>query len=137
MKDPNIITRMAIGSYELLILIAIWLVCTGIFIALFGDATDGLKRFALQLTIWSVTGIYFVWCWKKSGQTVAMKTWKVKLVSQKSSPLSYNQLVLRYILASLGLFAAGAGFLWMIFDRDNLFLHDRLTGCRLENVTKK
>ena len=137
MKAPNIITRIAIGSYELLILIAIWLICTGIFIALFGDATDGLKRFALQLTIWSVTGIYFIWCWKKSGQTVAMKTWKVQLVSQKSSPLTYNQLVLRYILASLGLFAAGAGFLWMIFDRENLFLHDRLTGCRLENVTKK
>ncbi len=134
MKNPSMIKHMAVAGYELLILIALWLICAGIFIALFGDATAGLKRFTLQLTLWSVTGIYFVWCWKKSGQTVAMKTWKVKLVSQNGFPLTYNQLLLRYMLASFGLFAFGAGFLWKIFDRESLFLHDRLTGCRLVNI---
>ena len=136
MKNLNIIKRVAVAGYELLVLIAIWLICAGIFIALFGDATAGMKRFALQLTLWSVTGIYFVWCWKKSGQTLPMKTWKVQLVSQKGLPLTYNQLILRYILASFGLFALGAGFLWMLFDRESLFLHDRLTGCQMVNVTK-
>lgn len=137
MHNPRIIKRLAVASYELLILIAIWLVCSGLLIALFGDATVGLKRFALQLTLWSVTGVYFIWCWKKSGQTVAMKTWKLQLVSQNGMPLTYRQLVLRYVFASFGLFAAGAGFLWMVFDRESLFLHDRLTGCRLVNVTQK
>ncbi len=134
MNNPSILKRIAACGYELLILIAIWLICAGVFIALFGDATAGLKRFALQLSLWSITGAYFVWCWKKSGQTVAMKTWKLRLVSQSGLPLTYQQLVLRYIFASFGLFAAGAGFLWMVFDRESLFLHDRLTGCRVVNA---
>ena len=136
MYNPSIIKRMAVAIYEMLILIAIWLTCSGIFIALFGDATTGLKRFVLQLTLWSITGVYFIWCWKKSGQTVAMKTWKLQLVSQNGLPLTYRQLIMRYIFASFGLFAAGAGFLWMVFDREGLFLHDRLTGCRLVNKTQ-
>lgn len=136
MTNPSMIKRIAVGSYELLVLIAIWLIFAGIFIALFGDATAGFKRFALQLTLWSVTGVYFIWCWKKSGQTVAMKTWKLQLVSQNGLPLTYQQLVLRYAFASFGLFAAGAGFLWMAFDRESLYLHDRLTGCRLVNAPK-
>lgn len=134
MTSPSMIKRLATSIYELLLLIAIWLIAAGLFIALFGDATVGIKRFLLQLFLWTMTGVYFVWCWKKSGQTLAMKTWKIQLVSRGGQPLTYQQLILRYTFASLGLLAAGAGFLWMIFDREDLFLHDRLTGCRIVNV---
>ena len=134
MTSPSMIKRLATSIYELLLLIAIWLIAAGLFIALFGDATVGIKRFLLQLFLWTMTGVYFVWCWKKSGQTLAMKTWKIQLVSQGGQPLTYKQLILRYTFASLGLLAACAGFLWMIFDREDLFLHDRLTGCRIVNV---
>ena len=134
MTPPSMIKRLAASIYELLLLIAIWLISAGLFIALFGDATVGIKRFLLQLFLWTMTGVYFVWCWKKSGQTLAMKTWKIQLVSQGGQPLTYKQLILRYTFASLGLLAACAGFLWMIFDREDLFLHDRLTGCRIVNV---
>ena len=134
MTSPSMIKRLATSIYELFLLIAIWLIAAGLFIALFGDATVGIKRFLLQLFLWTMTGVYFVWCWKKSGQTLAMKTWKIQLVSQGGQPLTYKQLILRYTFASLGLLAACAGFLWMIFDREDLFLHDRLTGCRIVNV---
>ncbi len=131
MTNPSILKRLAACFYELLLLIAIWLITAGVFIALFGDATHGLKRLFLQLLLWGLTGAYFVWCWKKTGQTLAMKTWKMQLVSQSGQPLSYAQLIMRYAFASIGLAAAGAGFWWMIFDREHLFLHDRLTGCRV------
>ena len=136
MDTPSFIKRIAACSYELLVLVAIWLIGAGIFVALFGDATIGLRRFALQLWLWVITGAYFVWCWKKSGQTVAMKTWKLQLVSRNGSRLTYQQLILRYVFASIGLFAAGAGFIWMIFDREHLFLHDRLTGCYVGDNNK-
>ena len=129
MTSPNILKRLAACFYELLLLIAIWLIIAGVFIAIFGDATHELKRLFLQLLLWTLTGAYFVWCWKKTGQTLAMKTWKMQLVSRSGQPLSYEQLIMRYALASIGLVAAGAGFWWMIFDREHLFLHDRLTGC--------
>lgn len=44
---------------------------------------------------------------------------------------------MRYVLASLGMLFFGAGFLWALFDRQGLFLHDRLTGSRLVLVEKR
>lgn len=131
MQNPLLIKRLVASIYELILLIAIWLICAGIFVTLFGDATHGLKRFILQLLLWSITGAYFVRCWKQAGQTLAMKTWRLQLVSRSGLALTYQQLWLRYVLASVGLIALGAGFLWMLFDRESLCLHDRLTGCKV------
>jgi len=131
MQNPPLIKRLAASVYELILLIAVWLICIGIFLAIFGDATHGLKRFMLQLLLWCMTGAYFVRCWKQAGQTLAMKTWKLKVVSRSGLSFTYQQLWLRYTLASLGLVALGSGFLWMLFDREGLCLHDRLTGCKV------
>jgi uncharacterized RDD family membrane protein YckC len=106
--------------------IALSLVCTTIFVLLLGDATAGIKRYSLQLFLWLTTGIYFVWCWSKSGQTLAMQTWQLKLLNQDGELLTLRVAITRYVLASLSLIAFGLGYLWVIVDQDRLFLHDRL-----------
>jgi uncharacterized RDD family membrane protein YckC len=70
--------------------------------------------------------VYFVWCWRKSGQTLAMQTWQLKLVDNRAQLLTVNVAIARYVLACLSLMLFGIGFLWAIVDRDRLFLHDRL-----------
>ena len=112
--------------YELLLLLALWMLCTWVFVGLFGDATSHYKRTFLQLFLWLVTGAYFVWCWTKTGQTLATKTWKIKLVNQKNINLNKRQATIRYALASASILACGLGFIWALVDRDRLFLHDRL-----------
>ena len=112
--------------YELLLLLALWMLCTWVFVGLFGDATSHYKRTFLQLFLWLVTGAYFVWCWTKTGQTLATKTWKIKLVNQKNINLNKRQATIRYALASLSILAYGLGFIWALVDKDRLFLHDRL-----------
>ena len=121
--------------YELLLLLALWMLCTWMFVGLFGDATSHYKRTFLQLFLWLVTGAYFVWCWTKTGQTLATKTWKIKLVSQdfahqQNSTLSTKQAIIRYALASASILACGLGFIWALVDKDRLFLHDRLLKTR-------
>lgn len=121
--------------YELLLLIALWMLFTWIFVKVFGDATVGYKRFGLQLVLWLCTGAYFVWCWCKSGQTLAAQTWKIKLVTQSSenrqnNTLSFKQACLRYALASACLLACGLGYFWAFIDKNGLFLHDRLLKTR-------
>ena len=134
MQKTQRLKRLSASFYELILLIAIWLIVAGIFVTIFGDAMHGFKRFALQSLLWSVTGAYFVRCWKQAGQTLAMKTWRLKVVSRSGLALTYPQLWLRYALASVGLIAVGAGFFWMLFDREGLCLHDRLTGCKVISV---
>ena len=126
--------------YELLLLLALWMLCTWIFVRLFGDATHGNKRYFLQLFLWLVTGAYFVWCWTKTGQTLATKTWKIKLVSQNLAKqnitnqqnvnLNMQQAMIRYALASASVLACGLGFIWALVDKNGLFLHDRLLKTR-------
>lgn len=121
--------------YELLLLLALWMLCTWMFVGLFGDATSHYKRTFLQLFLWLVTGAYFVWCWTKTGQTLATKTWKIKLVTQnlanqQNVNLNKRQAIIRYALASASILACGLGFIWALVDKDRLFLHDRLLKTR-------
>ena len=121
--------------YELLLLLALWMLCTWMFVSLFGDATSHYKRTFLQLFLWLVTGAYFVWCWTKTGQTLATKTWKIKLVTQnlanqQNVNLNKRQAIIRYALASASILACGLGFIWALVDKDRLFLHDRLLKTR-------
>ena len=130
--------------YELLLLLALWMLCTWIFLSLFGDATSHYKRTFLQLFLWLITGAYFVWCWTKTGQTLAAKTWKIKLVTQnlanqdltnqQNVNLNTQQAMIRYALASASILACGLGFFWALVDKDGLFLHDRLLKTRFIRV---
>lgn len=121
--------------YELLLLFALWMLCTWIFVQLFGQVKQPYKRLQLQLFLWIVTGMYFVWCWHKTGQTLATKTWKIKLVNQQNSTLSFQQAIVRYALASLLMLVFGLGFIWVLVDKEGLFFHDRLLKSRFIYVT--
>ncbi len=85
----------------------------------------------LFINVFVVMGIYFVWYWRRSGQTLAMQTWRIRIVGAGGKPPSMQQLVLRYVLSWPSLLLYGAGLLWAFFDRDRQFLHERLSGTRI------
>ena len=127
---------LAACVYELLLLMALWFISAWIFVLLFGDATQSYKRLFLQIALWLVTGIYFVWCWRKSGQTLATQTWRMQLVNQAGNVLSTQQAMLRYVLASLSACIFGLGFLWALVDKNRLYLHDRMLNTRFIQLEK-
>jgi uncharacterized RDD family membrane protein YckC len=91
----------------------------------------GLYQFYLLL----VAGLYFVRFWRRGGQTLAMKTWQIRLCAHDGSLLSLDQAWRRYLLAVVGGVLFGFGFFWALWDRDRQFLHDRLAGTRLVRVS--
>lgn len=135
-RSPSFVKRIAAIIYELLLLMAVFSIVTFLFILIFGDAREGFNHFALQVTLWLVGGMYFVFSWIKTGQTLAMKTWRIKLESMNGELLNLNRAILRYLLATAGVMFFGAGFLWALFDREGLYLHDRLIGSRLRLIDK-
>jgi uncharacterized RDD family membrane protein YckC len=126
MKSPGLLKIGACLIYEALVVIALSFVCALVFLMLVGDATHSIKRACLQLLLWISVGVYFVWCWHKSGQTLAMQAWQLKLQNQDATLLSANKAIARYVLACISLVLFGLGFVWALVDRDKLFLHDRL-----------
>ena len=112
------------------------MIATFPFLAVFGDSTHGWRRHVLQAWVLVVAGAYFTWFWTRGGQTLPMKTWRIRLVRHDGAPVSILRAVHRYAVAALGFFALGLGFWWALADRDRQFLHDRLAGTALVDAPK-
>ena len=130
-RAPALARRLASALYDALLVVALMFIATFPFLAFFGDATHGWRRHLLQAWIVFVVGAYFVWFWTRGGQTLPMKTWRIRLVRHDGAPVGTGRAVHRYGLAILGIAALGLGFFWALLDRDRQFLHDRLAGTAL------
>lgn len=117
--------------YETLLVAALALV--GVLpLAILIDSLDpAVKRLLYQAYLVLLAGAYFVWQWTRGGQTLAMKTWRLKLVTGDGAPLSFRHSLRRFLYALAGLALCGGGFAWALLDRDRQFLHDRLAGTKI------
>jgi uncharacterized RDD family membrane protein YckC len=73
--------------------------------------------------------LYFIYYWTKHNRTLGMKVWKIKAISSNHLAITWLQASIRFISALFGL-----GYLWMIIDKENLPLQDRLSKTRLIKV---
>lgn len=150
---PSLWRRMACWVYEGMLLFAIVFVAGWLFSTL-GQVRDGMdaRRPLLQAFLFVVFGIYFTWFWAK-GQTLAMKTWRIRVVDRAGRPISQKRAMLRYacswlwflpplaVLAPLKLGGATTVllvFAWVLlwallsrFHPQRQFWHDELAGTRL------
>lgn len=126
---PGLRRRLAALLYESVLLVGVlaaaFLLPNLALGMLFAAALPGP---VLLLHLIVVIGAYFFWCWSHGGQTLAMQTWKLKLVMADGTAPSLARLLLRYLLAWPSLLCCGSGLLWALLDRDRQFLHDRLAG---------
>jgi uncharacterized RDD family membrane protein YckC len=123
--------RLAALIYEALLLFAVLAVAALPF-AMFTRAADAIvARPLLQIYLVAVAATYFVWQWRRGGQTLPMKTWRLRVVTRAGSALSLRQALSRFVLAAAGCLAGGGGFVWALVDREGQFLHDRLAGTQI------
>ena len=128
---PGIGRRLTSMLYEGLVVFSISLIgflLPQVALAGFGMAASA-KQLWLHLVI--LLMLYFVWCWLNGGQTLPMKTWKLRIANPDGSPLRPTQALLRYLAAWPSIALFGIGVLWAIFDKDKQFLHDRIAGTRI------
>jgi uncharacterized RDD family membrane protein YckC len=87
-------------------------------------------RLGLRLFLISVTCAFFVFFWVHGGQTLGMRTWRLRMVRENGTGLRKRDALARLAWAALCLAPAGAGFLWMLLDRERLTCYDRLSHTR-------
>jgi uncharacterized RDD family membrane protein YckC len=117
--------------YEALLLLALLFAGALPFVLIAGGADRIATRALFQLYLVALTALYFVWQWRHGGQTLAMKTWRMRVVTREGVPLDWSRAARRYLFALAGTLLAGIGFLWALIDSERLFLHDRLAGTRI------
>lgn len=128
---PGIARRLASMLYESLVVFAVLLV--GFLlpqIVLFAYGL-GMSNRMLWLHVLGLLMLYFVWFWMNGGQTLPMKTWKLRLAGANGEALRPLQAILRYLAAWPSILFFGIGLLWALFDKDRQFLHDRIAGTQI------
>lgn len=87
------------------------------------------------LMVASCTG-FFLWFWTRSGQTVGMLAWRIKVVDRNGEAISVRQAGIRFLLAWPAFFALGLGYLWLLVDAEGDALHDKISGTRVVVLPK-
>ena len=127
---PSLARRLLCVLYDGLLLSAVLLVATFPFLALTQALPPPLARALLQGYLVLVSGTYFTVFWHK-GQTLAMKTWGMRLETQDGKPPTWAQAWLRLVFACGNVLCLGLGWWSAALRSDRQFLQDRLAGTRL------
>ena len=129
--------RLLALAYDLLPVLALWFVVAAGFTAAHGDAVRGgalgLVEFAV---LWAVAGVYATLSWRRGGQTIGMRAWRLRVTDAVGGAPGWRALWLRYLVGAIGLLAGGLGFWWAWIDRDRLAWHDRASGTRMQRIDK-
>ncbi len=129
-KSPKLLKRLACVLYETLLLFGVVFLAAYLFDTLTQSKHGLYLRHARQVWLFFVLGLYFIWFWTHGGQTLAMKTWHIRLVNTNQQTISVKQALLRYLLC-YPLVLSGVSYMWYFFDKNKQFLHDRLIGTML------
>jgi uncharacterized RDD family membrane protein YckC len=94
---PGLRRRLACFLYEGVLLFGVLMVSGLLFSGLTDQRNAMFGRHPLQAFLFVVLAIYFTWFWSHSGQTVAMKTWHIRLVDRHGLPVSEARAFARYV----------------------------------------
>ena len=155
---PTIKRRLTTMLYEGVLLFGVVAIAALLFGILFHQRSAIYLRHELQYWLFFVIGAYFVWFWTHSGQTLPMKTWRMRLVTVDGYAVPFKRAVARYFLAWLW-FVPGFAIAWALDAKawmsvaivmanvvawalsarlhpSRQFLHDRIVGTKVIQLPK-
>ena len=157
-ETPTLKRRLICLVYEAFLLVAVCAFGMLLFLLPTQKMSPEFIAHGSQITLFVVAGIYFIHAWTGSGHTLAMKTWRIKIVMLGHARVPFRAAALRYVFAwgwifpgiavgyfahlSRGMIALAIGVniiawgLTVFLDKDRQFLHDKLAGTRLISLPK-
>ena len=128
-RPCSLARRLAALVYDGLILIAIWIIGSGLAV-LPADGAIEPGSLWFQAYLMSLTWAYFASGWLLGGQTVGMRAWQIQLVSKRKK-LTWLDSIIRVLVGLVSLAAFGLGFIWSAFRQDCAGWHDLASRSRL------
>lgn len=96
-----------------------------------GVALQGEQTIWLQACVALALFLFFAGFWTKSGQTLGMQAWRLRIDNEEGGRISWQQAFIRYIGAAISAACLGLGYLWQLFDKDGRSWHDRWSRSRV------
>jgi uncharacterized RDD family membrane protein YckC len=99
-------------------------------------STVGAWFYLYQAGEIALIALYALLNWTRSGQTLGMRAWHLRAVTENGGPLGWKPAALRFALGVLAWAPAGLGVLWLYADPEHLALHDRLSKTRVVHLER-
>lgn len=133
--SPSLLRRLAAMLYDGLLVVALVAVVNTVGLLVMVQVTSGeqevLPPYLVQLLTVSSIFSFFCLFWLKSGQTLGMQAWRIKLVDFQGGSPTFGKSLLRCGGAVLSTACLGLGYLWCLFDRKKRYWHDYISRTEL------
>ena len=146
MPSPSLPRRLAAMVYDTLlvlpIVMAVVALATGLQVAVLGGSSEAdfsstLPSWLVQLLAVVTVACFYTFFWCRSGQSLGMQAWRIKLRDVQGRTITQRRALLRCAGAFISFAALGLGYLWCLVDRDGRYWHDHWSGTCLELLPKK
>ncbi len=133
--------RAAALLYDALLLAALLMIFTAAMLpfthgrALLAE-TAGAWVYLYRAGLLAVIGAYYALNWIRSGQTLGMRAWRLRVVDAGGHRIGVRQALWRLGCGLLAWPPAALGVLWLYVDPARLALHDRLSGTRVVQLAR-
>lgn len=142
-RMPGLLRRLAAILYDSMLLLGLLLLAVALLVIPYEQLVgtpyphdEPVHRLALQAYLLLIVGSFFSYFWVRGGQTLGMRSWRLRVLREDGQPLRWSDAWRRFGAACLALAPLGLGLLWCLLDREGLAWHDRLSNTRLVLVAK-
>lgn len=135
--NASLLRRLGAMLYDGLLVLAVLFMATLPFVAVRGGEPVEPSNIDYQLTMLAVVYAFFVFFWTRGGQTLGMRSWRMRLETYAGKTPSLAMASVRFFAAIVSLLPLGLGFLWQLWDVDGLTWHDRVSRTRLVYYPKQ
>jgi uncharacterized RDD family membrane protein YckC len=137
----GLLRRLGAMLYDGLLLLAVLMVATGLFLPLTGGEAispreNPVIEFVYRAVLILLTVGFFGIFWTRRGQTLGMASWRVRVEREDGALLDWGDTLRRLAAALLSWLPLGLGFLWILVDPQRRAWHDRLSRTRVVVVPK-
>jgi uncharacterized RDD family membrane protein YckC len=125
--------RLAAMVYDLFLLFALFMLVGFVGV---GIAGGEVEHPLFRLTVLLVPVIFYGYFWRKTGQTLGMLAWRIRVQTPQGEPVNLKQTLLRLLGGLLSWSCLGLGYFWLFFDQDKRTWPDLLSGTQVVVIPK-
>ena len=128
---PGIFSRLMSFTYDIFLVSALWFLFGFIFLGLYKLVVSESDYFPPPigvLIILLTTAGYYIYFWSSGRHTLGMSTWNHDIINADGSNVSRAVALKRFLLYLL---LNVIGMLWILFDKDNKCLPDKILNLKI------
>lgn len=135
-QPVSLLRRIAIMFYDSILLVVL-LFFTSLPVVISLQITMEHPLYPLYIfCMYLIAFLFFGWCWTHGGQTLGLKTWKVRLISDVENRVTWKESFLRYLGSILCWLSLGIGFMWCYTNKERRAWNDMISKTQLRHISE-